>query len=61
MTSSLKITAHCSSNKQVVVEIQNTYSGTETMFLQDGETVEKSIYDDRILSVKEVLKDDCLL
>ncbi len=53
MTTTVKVTAHCSSDKEVQIHV----SGTIDAVLQDGESKEVYAYDDRVISVKEVLKE----
>ena len=55
MTTTVKVMAHCSSDKQVSVNISSD-SGAENHVLQDGEEAEYYAYDDRVISVKEVVK-----
>lgn len=55
MTSTVIIRAHCSANKEVKVKIDDG-DAAESFTLQDGESAERYIYDDREISVKEVLK-----
>lgn len=59
MTSSVIITAHCSEEKEVEVGIAYADGATlkwETTILQNGEFVEKYVYDNRTLHVRERLK-----
>lgn len=56
MTSSVKVSAHCDTDKEVVV----TWLGASinsTDKLQDGETKEYYVYDDIEVTVLEVLKE----
>ena len=57
MTTSVKVSAHCSADKQVVItrEIPGDENVTATI-LQDGETNEQVVYDGCVISVKEVVK-----
>ena len=48
MTSNVRIEAHCSPHKEVLVVIDG-----ESFVVQDGETSEWSVYDDREIVVKE--------
>lgn len=52
MTTTVKIEAHCSSDKEVFVSVADGGSG-ETFVLQDGESAERYAYDDREITVKE--------
>lgn len=56
MTSSVKITAHLAATKKVRVEIKGTSEPSGILFLQDGESIDLSVYDDREINVKEVEK-----
>lgn len=57
MTSAVKVSAHCASNKEVVITIDNGSTG-ETVVIQDGETYDASFYDEKVISVKERLKEE---
>lgn len=52
MTSTVKVTAHCASTKEVVVSV-----GGNTTVLQNTETADFVIYDGLILSAEEITKD----
>lgn len=52
MTSSVKVTAHCAASKEVQIHLNGVLHTT----LQDTETAEVLVYDDREVSVKEVVK-----
>lgn len=53
MTSTVKVTAHCyAKTKEVEVKL----NGVTVATLQDGESQDFYVYDDREISVKEVLK-----
>lgn len=58
MTTTVKVSAHCSGEKEVVVEIFDNASGqqVESFKLQDGESADRVVFDGRELTVKEVLK-----
>lgn len=58
MTSTVKVSAHCTSDKEVVVVVYNriTEETLEQCVLQDGESVERHIYDDRAITSFERLK-----
>lgn len=53
MTSQVKITAHCASNKQVRVTVRDGDRMKEVKFLENGQEVEMSVYDNLEVSVKE--------
>ena len=57
MTSSVKVAAHCASDKEVVVNVTNGDTVVETQILQDGESTEIMIYDNRAVSSFERLKE----
>ena len=63
MTSQVKISAHCSDDKEVVVTIAGIIDHAtgdagiiEEFKLQSGETAERAIYDSRSISCAEVVK-----
>ena len=56
MTTNVKVTAHCDSNTQVAVEICTDGVPVAHLTLQDGESTEQYVYDDRVITVKEVPK-----
>ena len=59
MTSQVKITAHCSKDKQVIVNKFNTKLSENIIFyVQDGETLELSIYDDWAVVTAEIEKEN---
>jgi hypothetical protein len=57
MTTTVQILAHLASTKEVKVTVHGT-AGTviEEFSLQDGETAERYVYDDRQITVKEADK-----
>ena len=64
MTSQVKVSAHCSDNKEVrvtVTGVVNHETGEvgviEQFTLQNGETAERFIYDSRYVQAVEVLKE----
>lgn len=58
MTTSIRIQAHCSPDKEVIVEIvdKGTDKQVELIRLNDGDVADRCVFDDRELTVKEVLK-----
>lgn len=58
MTTTVKIHAHCSGDKEVTVSIADKQNGNvkEVFTLQDGEQADLVVYDDLQISVSEVLK-----
>lgn len=56
MTTTVKIEAHCSNEKEVEVYVFDAEDKlTEKFILQDGEKAERFVYDDRMISVRERL------
>ena len=53
MTSIVVVTAHCAKTKEVEVKITSNFD-PELSKLQDGESAEYCVYDDREISVREV-------
>ncbi|MBL4699790.1 MAG: hypothetical protein JKX85_00895 [Phycisphaeraceae bacterium] len=53
MTTSIKVSAHCATNKEVEVTC-----GDVKQVLQDGEKFDTVIYDDLCCSVREVKSSD---
>ena len=60
MTSSVKISAHCSSDKEVLIEIKNFEYAPfpKHITLQNGDNLELSFYDGIKISVSEIKKDE---
>ena len=57
MTSTVKVTAHCTKDKEVKITLID-YDGKEVVsYLQDGESYEGYVYDNRSISVEELSKD----
>jgi hypothetical protein len=58
MTTTVKVQAHCSSDKEVEVVIVNRVTGEvhEKFILQDGQSADRVVYDDREIKVAEKLK-----
>lgn len=56
MTSTVKISAHCPANKEVKVTVSEGGRVIEELTLQDGETTDRYIYEDRSVLAREVLK-----
>ena len=52
MTSSVKVSAHCAPDREVVFAV-----GEDISILQNGETAEKSIYDQKYATAFERVKD----
>lgn len=55
MTTTIKVSAHCSDDKEVQIGISDKVSGVvrEEFVLQNGETADRVVYDDLVLSVHE--------
>jgi hypothetical protein len=60
MTSQVKVDAHCVDTKEVVVRVFNVKTDQliEEFALQNGESREVLIYDDRAVATYERLKDE---
>ena len=56
MTTTVRIDAHLANDKEVSVSILGDSGEIEHFVLQDGESEERHVYDDRIIMVKEVMK-----
>ena len=58
MTTIVKIEALCDENTtEVNVIITDATSVVESYVLQDGESSERYVYDDRVITIKETLKE----
>lgn len=53
MTSQCKVSAHLADDKEVVVNISGGGNSPEEIILQDGEELERSFYDDMVITLKE--------
>lgn len=58
MTTSVKVSAHCASSKQVRITTRGPDRETAEVVIQDGETNEQVVYDDLSITVKEELKPE---
>lgn len=58
MTSTVTISAHCGDAKEVHVVVTEAGSLVEEFNIANGEKAERYAYDDRVISVKEVVKVD---
>ncbi len=56
MTTNVIVNAHCSDTKEVKVSITDNGDSVEEITLQDGESVDRCVYDGLEISVKEVEK-----
>lgn len=56
MTTSVKVTAHCSNDKQVRISKSYPDGVSPDIVIQNGESNEQVVYDDWVISVKEELK-----
>jgi hypothetical protein len=58
MTTTVIVQAHCASDKEVRVLIRDKKTGDESakFTLQDGQTAERVVYDNREIVISEVLK-----
>lgn len=57
MTTTVKISAHMSTDKIVEVSVKENGTEIEAFTLEDGEEMDVHAYDEREISVKEVLKN----
>ena len=55
MTTQVKVSAHCSSDKEVHIAIEDGDTG-ENVIIQDGETWERALYDRLSITVREIMK-----
>lgn len=55
MTTQVKVSAHCATTKAVEISITDGPVG-ETVFLEDGQTWERAVYDKRSITVREIVK-----
>ena len=55
MTTTVIVHAHCASDKEVIIEMDDIESGEtlKSQTLQDGETWQDVVFDNRIVSVSE--------
>lgn len=58
MTTTVTINAHCASNKEVHVRLVNRVTGEvhEEFVLQDGQSSHRVVFDDREITIGEVVK-----
>lgn len=56
MTTTVTIAAHCADTKEVQVTIMDGELNAESFVMQDGETLDRAVYDGRKISVNEVEK-----
>lgn len=59
MTTTVTVQAHCSEKTEVVVTVESG-AGDEQLILQDGQSVERYVYDDRVIWVRERGKAESL-
>lgn len=57
MTTKVTINAHCASNKDVIVTIADAEKVIEVNTLRDGESIERVVYDNKEITVKEVIRE----
>ena len=60
MTTQITVKAHCGPNKQVEISVSTDITG-EMSIIQDGEVANIHVYDDCVISVKEVVKEQVIL
>ncbi len=58
MTTVINVVACCNNEKEVLVRILDNDGVVETFTLQNGENIETHVYDDRKITVQEVLIND---
>jgi hypothetical protein len=59
MTTTVKITACCEpTTTEVVVTVDENFQKVEDIVLQNGETVERYVYGNRAITVREVTKGE---
>ncbi len=56
MTTNVVITAHCANTKEVKISVTDNGKSVEELTLQDGGSADRTVYDGREISVKEVEK-----
>lgn len=62
MTTTVTVSAHCDpETEQVQVQIDNALNEESPVYLADGETREFLAYDDRVITVSEVKKQQTCL
>ena len=57
MTSTVKIDAHLSTDKEVRVVLANNDKLIEEFTIQNGESATRYVHDDNVIIVKEMLKN----
>lgn len=57
MTSTINVSAHVADDKVVAIFVGSVEKeDNEVVFLKDGETLERTFYDDMVVGAKEILK-----
>ena len=56
MTTTVKVEAHVSSDKEVLMQLTENGKVIEEFILQDGEKLEGYVHGDQIVTVQEVVK-----
>lgn len=57
MTTTVKVEAHCATDKQVRVTLGDENGIIENFKIDDGETAERVVYDNIVIQVKEIPRD----
>jgi len=62
MTTTVKVEAHCDDNTEVIVSVTDYSINTdnanfEDVVMQDGESVDFYVYDNREITIKEIEKE----
>lgn len=58
MTTTVVVHAHCADNIEVRITTYESLKKLETLTIQDGETADRVVFDDRRIIVSEVYKKD---
>lgn len=63
MTSSVKVAAHCATDKVVLALVFDNMTGicTERHEIEDGKEIEITIYDNKAVTTMEILKADLVM
>ena len=57
MTTTVKVIVHCSEGKECVISVDDGFSPKNDLIRQNGEEAEVYVYDDRIISIRERIKE----
>lgn len=56
MTTTVKVTAHCTSDKEVKITLVDQEGNSKVLYRQDGESYEGYVYGSNSISVEEIYK-----